>query len=345
MFKLKNYLLIVLLLPLFASAQTGGESVFSFLNNNASARIAALGGNALAIDDNDLSIAIMNPSLINSEINNNIVLNYTDFYSNIQSGFAAYSHTYDKAGSFAMGLQFVNYGTFIATSDNGDQQGSFGAGEYAASLGWGRRLDSVLSIGADLKFVYSSLESYYSYGIVADVAATFHAKRNLDISLLFRNIGRQLKSYEAGNEKPMPIEIQLGISRRLEHLPLRYCILLHDLQRWDLRYDDPNKSNVDPITGEPIKQDRFMNILDEGMRHVIVGLELMPVKSFVLRVGYNQQLRKEMKLESRSSIVGFSWGFGIRIKKISIDYARSTWHLNGSPNYLTISANLSDFLK
>jgi len=345
MLKLKNYLIIFLLLPIVSSAQTGGVSVFSFLNNNASARIAALGGKMLAIDDNDLSIAIMNPSLINSGLNNNMALNYTDFYRDIQSGFAAYSHTYNKAGSFALGLQFVNYGSFIATNDNGDQLGSFGAGEYAASLGWGRRLDSVLSIGADLKFVYSSLESYYSYGVVADIAATFHAKRNMDISLLFSNIGRQLKSYEAGYEESIPIEIQLGISRRLEHLPLRYCILLHDLQRWDLRYDDPTKNNVDPITGEPIKQDRFMNILDEGMRHVVVGLELMPVKSFVLRVGYNQQLRKEMKLESRSSIVGFSWGFGIRIKKISIDYARSTWHLNGSPNYLTISANLSDFLK
>jgi len=52
-----------------------------------------------------------------------------------------------------------------------------------------------------------------------------------------------------------------------------------------------------------------------------------------------------MKLDTKSSTVGFSWGFGIRIKKISIDYARSTWHLNGSPNYLTISANLSDFMK
>ena len=345
MLNLKNYILIVLLMPVFAIAQTGGGGVFPFLNNNASARIAALGGGMLAIDDNDISIALMNPSLINSGINNNITLNYTDFYRDIQCGYAAYSHTFEKAGSFAVGLQFVNYGNFIATAENGDPIGSFGAGEYAASLGWGRRLDSAFSIGADMKFVYSSLESYYSFGIVADVAATYHANRNMAISLLFRNVGRQLKAYDAGYEQSIPIEIQLGLSRKLEHLPLRYTIVLHDLQRWDLRYDDPFKNNVDPITGVPIKQNRFMNIIDEGMRHFVIGLELMPVKNFTLRVGYNHQLRKEMTLESKSSIVGFSWGFGIRIKKISIDYARSTWHLNGSPNYLTLSANLSDFLK
>jgi len=137
----------------------------------------------------------------------------------------------------------------------------------------------------------------------------------------------------------------LPVSRKLEHLPLRYNILLHDLQRWNLRYTDPSKTSTDPLTGDPVKQDKFMNILDEGLRHVILGIELTPVNRFVLRLGYNPQLRKEMKLDTKASTVGFSWGFGIRIKKISIDYARSTWHLNGSPNYFTISANLSDFMK
>ncbi|MDP4292143.1 MAG: type IX secretion system protein PorQ [Bacteroidota bacterium] len=334
-----------LLFPVCAFAQTGWGGVFSFLNNNASARMAAMGGNMLAIDDNDLSIALINPSLINSEMNNTVVLNYTDFYTDIKSGFAAYSHTFDKAGSFAFGMQFVNYGNFIATNENGDQLGSFGAGEYAASLGWGRRLDSTFSIGANLKFAYSSFDVYNSYGIVTDVAALYHSPGGTHISLLVRNIGRELKSYESGYERSVPIEIQLGISRKLEHLPLRYNILLHDLQRWNLRYDDPSKSNTDPLTGETVKQDRFINILDEGVRHVILGFELMPIKRFVVRFGYNPQLRKELKLDTRASTVGFSWGFGIRIKKISIDFARSTWHLNGSPNYFTLSANLSDFLK
>jgi len=334
-----------LLLPVFVIAQTGGSGVFPFLNNNVSARTAALGGNMLAIDDNDFSIALMNPSLINAEMNNAFTLNYTDFYSDIKSGNAAFSHTYEKAGSFALGMQFVNYGNFIATNDNGDQLGTFTAGEYAASVGWGRRLDSVFSIGANLKFVYSSFDIYNSYGIVADVAATYHSANHTTISLLVRNIGRELKSYESGYERTIPMEIQLGMSRKLEHLPLRYNILLHDLQRWNLRYDDPSKSNTDPLTGDPVKQDKFMNMLDEGLRHVILGLELMPVNRFVLRLGYNPQLRKEMKLDTKTSTVGFSWGFGIRIKKISIDYARSTWHLNGSPNYFTISANLSDFMK
>ena len=68
------------------------------------------------------------------------------------------------------------------------------------------------------------------------------------------------------------------------------------------------KNSTDPLTGETVKQDKFMNILDEGFRHVVLGVELMPVKRFVLRLGYNPQLRKEMKLDTKASTVGFFLG-------------------------------------
>src|ERR1035437_9817593 len=143
--------IISILLPVSVFAQTGGRTVFNFLNNSSSARIAALGGVAPSIADNDLSIAFFNPSLISPELNNHLALNYTDFYQTIQYGDVAYAHTYDKLGSFVAGMQFVNYGKFTSTDDAGNDIGSFGAGEYAFSLGWGRRLDSLFSIGADLK--------------------------------------------------------------------------------------------------------------------------------------------------------------------------------------------------
>ncbi len=49
-----------------------------------------------------------------------------------------------------------------------------------------------------------------------------------------------------------------------------------------------------------------------------------------------------MKLQSRRSLIGFSWGFEFRIKKIRFAYARSANHLAGAPNFLSISTNLSD---
>jgi hypothetical protein len=340
--QIKKLLLILILLPVGALAQTGGSTAFNFLNNSSSARVAALGGVAPSIADNDLSIAFFNPSLISPELNNHLALNYTDFYQTIQYGDVAYAKTYDKLGSFVAGMQFVNYGKFSETDEAGNDIGSFSAGEYAFSLGWGRRLDSLFSIGADLKFIYSSLEIYHSYGIAADIAATYYPDSRSSLSFVVRNVGRQLTPYQGSTIQPIPFEIQLAFSSLLKHLPLRYSIVLHDLQRWNLRYDDPLTSTADPVTGETVKQDRLTNLLDEGLRHLVIGLEFMPVKNFAIRVGYNDQRRKEMALDSRASTVGFSWGLGLRVKKININYARSTWHLNGSPNYISITANLSD---
>jgi len=81
------------------------------------------------------------------------------------------------------------------------------------------------------------------------------------------------------------------------------------------------------------------------MRHLIIGAEFALARNFYLRMGYNYQRRKELRVASRISTVGFSWGFGMRISKFHFSYARATYHLAGSPNIITITTNLSDFKK
>jgi hypothetical protein len=100
--------------------------------------------------------------------------------------------------------------------------GTFTAGEYAFNLGWGRQLDSLFSIGANLKNIYSHLDTYHSYGIAVDVAGTYSsAKSQFTATLMALNIGRQLKYYIDGNNEPLPFEVQLGLSKKLAHTPFR----------------------------------------------------------------------------------------------------------------------------
>ena len=42
-------------------------------------------------------------------------------------------------------------------------------------------------------------------------------------------------------------------------------------------------------------------------------------------------------------MVGFSWGFGIKISKFHFSYGRATYHLAGGSNHFSLSTNLSDF--
>jgi long-subunit fatty acid transport protein len=331
---------------LSAEAQIGGTSTYRFLNLPNSPRVAAMGSNFVAIADNDLSVGLNNPSLINAEMHNAVSLNFVDYFSDINYGFASYSRTYENIGSFAASMQYINYGRFDYTDETGiipEDAGEFSAGEFALVLGWGRRLDSLFSIGANFKTIYSAFETYNSFGLGVDVSGTYHARSGFTASLIARNIGRQLTTYTSGNTEALPFEIQFGISKRLEHLPFRYSILLTNLQKWDLTYYDPAEDNVDPFTGEVQTKSKAGEFADKAMRHVVIGGEFLPTKNFSVRVGYNYQRRQEMKIESKRGTVGFSWGFGLRVSKFNFSYARSAYHLSGSPNYLSIAFNLSDF--
>ena len=328
-------------------SQIGGDNTYEFLNMPNSARIAALGGNFLAIKDNDITLALANPSIITSDMHNQLALSFVDYFSDINYGFVSYSRTFPEIGSFVGTMQFIDYGKFTLADETGQKYGNFKASEYALNVGWGRELDSAFSIGANFKMIYSALESYTSFGIAVDVAGSYHiAKKQFTVSFIARNIGLQLKSYRTGNSEPLPFELQLGLSKRLKHLPFRYSILLTHLEKWDLTYENTNNPSggTDPITGEPNKKGGFEKFGDKLMRHIVIGGEFLITKNFSVRIGYNYQRRQELKVDSKLSTVGFSWGLGLRISKFHFSYSRSAYHLVGSPNYITITTCLSDFV-
>lgn len=325
-------------MPVAITAQTGGDNAYEFLNLPASARLAALGSNVMAVYDYDVNNAIANPSTISPKMNNRMGLNFVDYYTDISYGMVNYSHTFNKVGSLVGGMQFINYGKFRYADDMGIQAGEFTGGEYAFSLGWGRLLDTVFSIGANLRGIYSTLESYSSYGIAADVAGSYIPSENNCYSLIFRNIGRQIQGYTPAGVEPLPFEIQLAMSSRFQHLPFRYSIVLQHLEKWDLTYS--TEDDTDPITGQTISRSKMADFTDKAMRHIIIGGEFLPAKMLAIRFGYNYNRRQEMKVASRAGTVGFSWGFGININRFSFNYARAAYHLVGSPNYISLTMNL-----
>jgi hypothetical protein len=330
------------------SAQVGGKGTYQFLNLPNSARVAALGSNFLAINDDDITLALANPSLINENMHNQLGLSFVDYFSDINYGFAQYSRTFDKVGSFVGTMQFIDYGKFQEADEAGVQYGYFHAGEYALNIGWGRKLTPRWAVGSNLKLIYSSLESYNSFGIGVDVAGSYFSKDELfDASLIFRNIGYQIVAYHSGNHEPLPFEIQAGLSKKFKHIPFRVSALLTHLEKWNIRYENPvNPSGgIDPVTGEPNEISGIDEFADNLMRHIVLGGELTIAKVLSLQLSYNYQRRQEMKIPDKLSTVGFSWGFGIRVKQFQFNYARSAYHVIGSPNFITVMVDLDGFGK
>ncbi|PLW92607.1 MAG: hypothetical protein C0592_09895 [Marinilabiliales bacterium] len=338
--------LFIVFSSVFAIGQNGINKVFTFLELSNSSRITALGGNMSSIHDDDVSLVLSNPSYISDSLHQNLALNYTNYFSGINYAFATYSHTINKIGSFAATVQYLNYGTFQETDIYGNTLGKFNAYDMAVVIGWGRELHPGFTIGANAKFIYSDLYLQNSNGVAVDFAASYYNDdKYFSTTLAVRNAGRQLDPYTGGNPEPLPFDVQLGVSKRLMHVPLRFSFLVHHLHKWDIRYQDASDIEVDPLTGEIIEEKKLSEFSDKLMRHIVIGAELSPSRSFSLRLGYNYQRRQEMVVPTKLSTVGFSWGFGFRIKKLYFSYSRSAYHLAGSPNVITLTTDIGDFIK
>lgn len=328
--------------------QIGGFGTYKLLYSINSARIAGLGGNFLAVKDDDITLALPNPSLISPELNNNLALTFSNF-AGMGYGYVMYSRTFNKVGSFAGTLQFINYGQFTRADEAGVTSGNFTANDFALTIGWGRQLSPHFSIGANAKVIYSAYDTYRSLGIAVDAAGTYTSRDNLfTASLLARNIGSQLVPYIAGDYQPIPFQLQIGLSQGLTHFPLRFSLLFNHLERWDLTYFDPNApgNQKDPITGAVKSKSGINKFADNLMRHIVFGGELTIAKVLALRIGYNYETRQELQPPDRAGIGGISFGFGLHVKMFTIGYTRETYMAGPiNPNYFTVAVNLGEFTK
>lgn len=340
---------IAFLIPVSTLAQIGGRHTYEFLNLTNSARVAGMGGNFLAIKDNDITLSLANPSLISPEMHNNVSLSFINYFTGPNYGNIMYSRNFEKVGTFVGTFQFISYGKFTGADASGNLTGDFSASEYALNIGWGRTLSPHFSIGANGKLIYSQLETYHSFGIAVDVAGTYNTKDNLFVaSLIGRNIGSQLVPYRPGQFESLPFELQIGLSEKLRHIPVIFSQLFTNLQRWDLTYVDPNDPNnqKDPITGETKQKTGAGKFADNLMRHIVLGAEVTIAKVFSIRIGYNYQRRQEMKLYNKAGLAGFSLGFGLRVKMFNLSYTRATFQAGSpNPNYITVGVNLQEFSK
>lgn len=327
-------------------SQIGGTSTYRFLTNTYSARSAALGGGNISLKDGGLGFVRQNPALLTTACHNNLDISYVSYFADVKSGAFLYAYNFKKAGTFAIGTQFINYGKFTRADEIGNKLGEFTAGEYAFNIVWSRPLDvdTLWQIGFDLKPILSEFNEYSSFGITLDAGVSYRSKSALfSAGLIAKNIGGQITPYYESNFEPIPFDLQLGVSQRLAHAPFRFSALFTDLTTWDLTYNIQDTKQYNLFGEEENSENKLEEFSDKLFRHVVLGIEILPSENIHFRIGYNYRRRKELMLDSRPAMVGFSWGFGIKIFKMRINYGRATYHLAGASNFLTIQTNLSEF--
>jgi hypothetical protein len=331
-------------------SQTGGDNIYEFLNLTHSGLISslggsnvsltgrnlnlawhnpALGGTNVSLQGDNINLAYHNPALLNTGMNKSLALNYVNYFAGINYGLAMYSRSCQKAGNIAVGITYLNYGSFTEADASGNITGTFRASESAFSAIYSRELDSMFTVGINFKPVLSHLEKYTSVGFAFDLGASWHNRNNLlSAGLVIRNIGYQITRYASEARGKPPLEVMAGMSARLTHAPFRFSVTFRHLEKYDLTYrysatEDNNSQGASEF---------FENL----MRHIIIGTEIIPSKNFYLSLGYNHQRRRELQTESKVAGTGFSWGFGLNTSMLIIEFGRASYHLAGSSNHVSL---------
>ncbi len=353
--KLYTYLLI--LFTAISVAQIGGSKVFRFLEIPMPARSAALGGATSAIWDDDVNLAYSNPALLHPGMSKQLSFNYVNYVADLSYGNFGYAQKLKKFGTLGVGLQYFSYGKFEGRDEYDLPTSTYRAADYSLNLSIAKPVnkDSTLSIGATLKTIYSHYETYYSLANAVDVGLTYHNKKNLTVSLLAKNYGRQWKSFsENGPKEKLPFDMQLGISKKVPKAPFRVILQYDQLLKWDLTYVDPQAEDdkIDPFTNKPVvktaKQKRNEKIksgIDKFGRHITLGTEIILTKNFNLRVAYDFRNGKEMALPDKKVANGLSLGFGFKVYKFHLNYGFSKYALTGNAHTFGITTNFNYFNK
>jgi len=341
----KNIVSLSFLMHVCLLFSQAGYGVYSFLDLPVSSRLAALGGSNVSLEENDLSFAFLNPSMLKAETDNMLSLNIANYLADIKFGSAMYSKNFGKKNYFAVGIQFVDYGLFKETNEINDILGNFTAKDIALNIIYARPITNRITVGGTLKPIFSNFERYSSVGIALDAGVNYNNEdKFFSAGLVLRNIGKQIKAYYSDEYsqhfEPLAFDIQAGITKKLAHAPFRLSLTLHNLQHWDLSHNFLNSSisNINSINAST-----DIKFVDMAFRHSIFGVEFIPSKNFYLVASYNHRRHQELSMPGFKSMAGFSFGGGIKLYKFQVGFGMSQFQVGNYSYQFSINTSLNEF--
>jgi len=306
-----------------AAAQPGGSlSSFPLLRFDASARTAAMGSAYTAVADGDVNALFYNPAVPGPATSKTPSLSYLNHLVGINAGTLAYSHTAGGVGTtFSGGLRFVHWGTIQGRNERGEQTGTFTAGDVALTLGAARGLGPRVRYGANVHLLYAQIETTQAAAAATDLGVLYRVPaRQLAVGASLRHLGVSLDGF-GQRDVTLPLDLQLGVSKRLAHLPLLVSITAYDLT--DLGTGVEGGSTADHVLG-----------------HLTFGGEMQVGEILRLRLGYNHRRSRDLALADQFDLGGLGGGFGLVIGGVSVDYAYNSWSELGGLHQFTIRADL-----
>jgi len=309
---MRIFLSSVFIAIIFAAGSVFAQATtYDFLRLDMSARAAGLGGSYVTNND-DVDVLFFNPAGLGFLEKDPVSFSFVKHLMDINLFSVTYSTEIENIGRFSTGIQYINYGTFDEANANGNVTGEFSAGEMAFLLSYSNKFMANFYYGATGKFIYSGIADESSTALGLDLGLNYEfpdIMLNLGASVL--NIGTQLSSYTDVKED-LPLDVLIGVSKRLEKLPVRLSLDFHNLNQ---------------------ERDEFY----QHFKGFTIGAEFYLSEVFTLRFGYDNERREDFKVGSSAGIAGFNGGLGVNVSGYKFSYAYSSLGSVGSLNSLTLS--------
>jgi hypothetical protein len=307
-----TFLSLTLLIFFFTS--TFSQTTYDFLRIDMSARAAALGGSFTSNDD-DADVIFYNPAGLESLKGNPISFSFVKHLMDINLASLAFSTEFENIGRFGAAVKYINYGSFDEADENGNRIGTFNANELAFIVGYSNQLDNNFYYGANAKFIYSGIADRSSTALAVDLGLHYSIPdKNWAFGFAVLNLGGQLSTYYSTKED-LPLDVAVGVSKRLENLPLNLSLDFHQLNK---------------------DRDNF----GQRFKAFTVGAEFTLSKVMKLRFGYDNERRSDFKIGTTAGIAGFNTGLGVKISEYQFDYGYSSLGLVGGLHRISVSTAL-----
>jgi len=293
---------------------TFGQTTYDFLKVDMSARAAALGG-SFSTNNDDVDVLFYNPAGMSFLEKDPVSFSFVKHLMDINLFSLAYSTEFENIGRFGTAIKYINYGTFDEADEFGNRTGEFSAGELAFILGYTNEFSENFYYGANAKVIYSSIADKSSSAIGLDLGINYEIpKQQLNLAATVLNLGTQLSSY-IDTKEDLPLDVTIGISKRLENLPVRLSLDFHQL----------NKDRDE---------------LYQHLKGFTLGAEFYLSEVFTLRFGYDNEARSDLKVGSSSGIAGFNGGLGVKISEYIFNYGYSSMGTIGAMHRIGLSTAL-----
>lgn len=307
----------------------GGENGYRALNLVTNARSAALAGQTISLADGDLSQFFLNPATLDSVKNGDVFFNINPYFADVFVFNGAYAFNIKEVENFSVGLSYIDYNDFERTDASGSSLGTFSATDYVLTIGKSHRLGPMV-LGANLKLLHSSIDSFGATALLGNIGGIFRVKKNWTVGMLFSNLGGSVSTYNELTSSSIPLEVNLGTTFKPQFMPFRFTVSTSNLAQSNVIEDDDSGG-------------RSNRKLEQVLRRVGIGAELLLSENFQILVGYNHKRKQELRLDEIGGGAGFSYGLMLKVKKIQLRYSRATLHAAGGSSFISLQTNFKNF--